>query len=1595
MPEANNQFTGSKMNKDLSPRLIPSTQYIDARNATVLNSEGGESGLLQNVEGNTLLTNLNLIGENLEIVGLFSDKILDRMFLFVTNWNDPSPEGVSNFASPASSHYICMYDIKTNTSTTLVSGSFLNFSKTKRILAVNLLEDLLFFTDNRNQPRKINVNSAISDSTYYTNEDNISVLRYFPWNAPRLSKNILSPGKTSQYPLEVRSELLITTQPLVIVKPSGTYIEQVGSAGWTTSGDGIDAYISITIEGTSPNQNISSLFVSDFNVNLTSNITTNPTNKNPTTTTGVIQSATTGSGVGLTVSITTTGAVGSATVTDVSITSAGTGYTSGNTVTFSGASFGGGVGNDLVITVPSTVPALVTGGNNFSIGDTITIGSPWTNPTALPSGDIVLTIGSQNIAQTPTMKDVVSENLPGAIERKVAAITPSTVFNYGSPVKRGDNIWSRIFQETADSTPRPILLTQSPSPFVPNAKNFELLQGTGAGLEGLGLEVSVSVIDVPTLSGKLRVGVGTLNSSISTQVTGAKVNGLFNNVSFTTNGSGSGATFNLISLSAVSASIEVVIPGDGYSVSDTITFPAGSMGSGSTVLVVTLEDSDVIRNTININVVSSGNNYSSGNQIKILRGVSLAGRGPIPGLSNDLILDLDATRLTLLPTSSFVNSKITSTNSDGDPKIILSDNISITANTGGNQITHDSTSNIAVSDIVTFSANPFYDTTFDGDKDFLSEKFVRFSYRFKFDDNQYSLIAPFTQAAFIPRQDGYFLEDSIPESIDDVESNSDENRAIKSTIIAFFENKVNQVGITIDMPEGINTPAELYDKLKVIEIDILYKDSDESNIKIIDTITKDSFIGLVTNQYTYKYNASMPIRTLRSVDFSRAADRAPIRAKAQEVAGNRVIYGNYLDRTSRPNKLNYIATSGEKQSYGTYNSFNQVEYPNHNLKQSRSYEIGIVLADKFGRQSDVITSDNSTVFNDYRQSRSGIKSYLGDSLKINWGGVIPSVIDREGYAGLYSLTNPLGWYSYKVVVKQSAQDYYNVYLPTILNNKPQPDVLRINIRKMVNNTGADEFCDLSSDSEPVPDMWIGAYLQGTNTNLSAINVTLSEIDSSGKTLTFINPSNYTLGEGWASLTISPKNIEVNEDLAFITLFSDNVNKVSRDLKTSASQDLTFSSSVKLYGRVWNNRYYDNANSNRQYFPSLNGIADDVGRIGLIPDIGANKGSKGNLAYISPFYSVPSASVKGGNPYVASINTEKLIGATGGNKSANVSFEKLRLNVYETTPFESNLDIYYESSSSGLISQLNNYINQDSDINDPSLIADWSWELNESNFSTIATPYYVNKDFFDVTNSTGISIVGADLKGEIIKVVDGNGNILSNTSYFTLEQNTTAGTDQYKFRLKIAVGKYFAYDSQSYIKDRYNFTIRFTKTLASGEVFSKDITTNEANELDNFVPGYAAIPNPIPDAQEFSVAGYRTLYDLNGKNGSANTTDPSIFKRGLLWQVTNVEFLWVGNNNTWTPYSPSMYNGAIDYNKVSWMLLGSAQGAISAETLSYSSEFITLNTNAAGTPSGIVDLYTYNKRVDTQFRVSLKLSDASGLSGSLSTTTTIYFTLREN
>ena len=80
------------------------------------------------------------------------------------------------------------YNPTTDVLTLLVRGSFLNFSKNFKIYGINLIDDLLFWTDNRNQPRKINVDLAnptgLISPTHYVNEDQISVAKYYPYETP-------------------------------------------------------------------------------------------------------------------------------------------------------------------------------------------------------------------------------------------------------------------------------------------------------------------------------------------------------------------------------------------------------------------------------------------------------------------------------------------------------------------------------------------------------------------------------------------------------------------------------------------------------------------------------------------------------------------------------------------------------------------------------------------------------------------------------------------------------------------------------------------------------------------------------------------------------------------------------------------------------------------------------------------------------------------------------------------------------------------------------------------------------------------------------------------------------------------------------------------------------------------------------------------------------------------------------------------------------------------------------------------------------------------------------------------------------------------
>jgi hypothetical protein len=172
MAETRNIFVKSKMNKDLDERLLQQGEYRDGQNISVNKSEGPDEGVVENIIGNNIYSNFNF-GTGVEIIGHYVDTNLDRIYVFATNYSDSSPDQLSAFAQgdvdgPSGRVFndtkcIIAYIQGPNNNSTipaseiLVNGAFLNFSKTHPITGVDLIEDLLFFTDNRNQPRKINV----------------------------------------------------------------------------------------------------------------------------------------------------------------------------------------------------------------------------------------------------------------------------------------------------------------------------------------------------------------------------------------------------------------------------------------------------------------------------------------------------------------------------------------------------------------------------------------------------------------------------------------------------------------------------------------------------------------------------------------------------------------------------------------------------------------------------------------------------------------------------------------------------------------------------------------------------------------------------------------------------------------------------------------------------------------------------------------------------------------------------------------------------------------------------------------------------------------------------------------------------------------------------------------------------------------------------------------------------------------------------------------------------------------------------------------------------------------------------------------------
>ena len=956
-----------------------------------------------------------------------------------------------------------------------------------------------------------------------------------------------------------------------------------------------------------------------------------------------------------------------------------------------------------------------------------------------------------------------------------------------------------------------------------------------------------------------------------------------------------------------------------------------------------------------------------------------------------------------------------------------------------------------------FNPNPYYDKDFAGDEDYLDDKFIRFSYRFKFEDGEYSIMAPFTQAAFIPKQDGYFMyvnhdtTGSYP-----IPKKDDQTDAYRSTIVSFMENKVDEIKLRIPLPFAGNA---LNSSLKVTEMDILYKESDGLAVKVIDTIPVADIAtaAVATSIYDYTYLSKKPFKTLPSDEIIRVYDKVPVRALSQEISGNRVIYGNFQNKHTPLESINYNVAVGAKQTFdlqtgtatvngaqdiaanvdfniagwtpfeagngivvgdiitltssgalvGTVSSVttantvikvdtaidladtipltfspagpdmqtvSRIEYPNSSVKQNRNYQVGVVLADRYGRQSSVILSNNDsittsggssfvgdTIYSAYNDSAVEQEDWPGDAIRVLFND--PLSPSAHNYAtkwpGLYNGDttsanyNPLGWYSYKIVVKQTEQEYYNVYLPGIIASYPEDQTLE---------------------------------LGGTS---------------------------------------------------FVTLINDNINKVPRDLTEVGPDQRQFRSSVQLFGRVENTNtaltysgtavqemgltntpYYPGRSSDTvstvstlddlfsynaanpprpNYYPQFYGLESNplIGKISTEAQIGqivtTNYGIASGLlnAAVTNASSLvlknvigtptPGAFVTGegvpegvfvstwtpgtstliiqdssGSLYLISLPIDTVLsfwpGFTGSDlgtlKRPGVQY----LAVYETEPVESLLDIFWETTTAGLISELNSLI-----LNSTEGAAGFSsfntspWD-EETGGNTFAVEDILSADF------TLIDGFGVDIA---------NGDITSVTLASAIDQN---GIDR---QLTANGGPYFTLTNPS--SGDYNIQVTedywdniFYGNNAANRLFS--FTFNTTTTVDGLVSNNSFIEVAGPDnvdpkrgTQITPVAGTETPATTSTVN--TNRTDTAVqgtcdFVNGaansaLRWQDMNL--------------SLGVTRGGIDVTSSNYFSLATTQtGTVQRTTVSIADSSMPINTyqlTVTGSDAEITSAATYVLNID--------------------------------
>ena len=432
-------------------------------------------------------------------------------------------------------------------------------------------------------------------------------------------------------------------------------------------------------------------------------------------------------------------------------------------------------------------------------------------------------------------------------------------------------------------------------------------------------------------------------------------------------------------------------------------------------------------------------------------------------------------------------------------------------------------------------------------------------------------------------------------------------------------------------------------------------------------------------------------------------------------------------------------------------------------------------------------------------------NWKGEALEISFNQKIPE-IDKDGVNVLYhATTNPTGWYSYKVVVKQTEQDYYNVYAPNAIDDIPNA-------------------------------------------------------------LTKLGVAGLTFGD--------------TDKRSWLVLHGDNINKVPRDTTaTSVDENSIFPALINLYPKVLSVGTTTNPILSKSPLVDITSIgkAMDHGLELVQSNSGGGYDLTGHTYLQFHNYSKNPLLAEMPDGYGKSVATITLNDQSPLNTILPIGFS-----VWETEPFESALDIYYETVTCGLISTLNTEIGSEG--------------------AAAAAPASI---YFDASNGTtatfpeNMSSPGTIGGAGGLKTKDSSGNVISNSGLtYTItsvldnsDPNPIQTTAETHFKIENAVLKtsnpkfYYGTSASGGTGHVYTISIKvvngsnqskvqdFTITLTnSTPVVVLPATANHAHFLSNgvvFSPTSTSNGSSDPDQDELNITYSITsvLYDPATSGGT--------------------------------------------------------------------------------------------------------------------------------